>query len=57
MAKIYWKVRDTLVQWGIVSPPRFYMERHEPGTVRQRLCGRGTHRRTRRTSLCRLIGE
>jgi hypothetical protein len=53
--KIYWKVRDTLVTLGIVSPPRTALRRHAPGTVRQRLVGRGSSRRMRRLSLPALL--
>lgn len=53
--KLFWKVRDTLVAWGIVSRPRFYMQRRGVGGVRSRLTGRGTSRRLRRTSLRRLL--
>jgi hypothetical protein len=49
------KVRDTLVEWGFVSRPRFYMRRHPAGAVRNRLIGRGVARRFRRTSLQRLL--
>jgi hypothetical protein len=55
MTAIYWKVRDALVAWGVVSRPRFYMQRHPVGTVRARLRGRGTSRRTRRLSLPQLL--
>ncbi|HEU4752392.1 MAG TPA: hypothetical protein VFU47_04715 [Armatimonadota bacterium] len=53
--KIYWKVRDALVEWGLVSRPRFYLQRHAAGAVRSQLMGRGTSRRFRRTSLPRLL--
>ena len=53
--KILWKVRDALVEWGLVSRPRFYLRRHPAGTVRAQLMGRGSARRFRRTSLARLL--
>jgi hypothetical protein len=53
---LYWKVRDRLVEWGLLARPRFYMKRHAPGAVRSRLTGRGTRLRFRRVSLQRLLG-
>jgi len=53
--KLYFKVRDTLVSWGVVSRPRFYLERRATGSVRESLQGRGSRRRLRRTSLQRLL--
>jgi hypothetical protein len=49
--KIYFKVRDLLVAWGVVEGPRFYMQRHAAGSVRGRLTGRGTRKRIRRLAL------
>jgi len=54
--KLYWKVRDALVSWGVVDRPRFYMRRKPVGSVRASLQGRGTRRRFRRVSLQRLLG-
>jgi hypothetical protein len=53
--KILRKVRDTLVEWGIVDRPRFSMRRRPAGAVRSRLMGRGNPNRFRRTSLQRLL--
>ncbi len=55
--KIYWKVRDTLVAWGMVSRPRFYMERQAVGHNRGRLARQPRVRRIRRTSLARLFRD
>lgn len=55
--KLYWKVRDALVAMGMVSRPRFYMQRCPVGEVRDRLAHRGTSRRLRRTSLKRLLSS
>lgn len=54
--RLYWKVRDRLVEWGFLAGPRFYMQRHPAGTVRSRLIGRGSSKRLRRVSLQRLLG-
>jgi hypothetical protein len=53
--KIFWKVRDALVEMGVVSRPRFYMRRCTVGENRERLAHRGSSRRIRRTSLKRLL--
>lgn len=52
---LYWKVRDTLVGWGVLERPRFYMERQDVGAVRRSLQGRGSRQRIRRVSLQRLL--
>ena len=52
---IYRKLRDTLVDWGWVARPRFYLRRQRVGAVRASLMGRGSSRRMRRTSLQRLL--
>lgn len=53
--RIILKVRDRLVEWGLMTPPRFYLSRHPVGAVRTRLQGRGSARRFRHTSLQRLL--
>ena len=53
--KLYWKVRDTLIVLGVIPSPCLCLQRHEPGTVRSRLVGRGTRKRTRRLSLPELL--
>ena len=55
--KIYWKVRDSLVALGVVSPPRFYMRRVSVGSARRRLEGSAPRRRLRRISLSRLLSS
>ena len=55
--KLYWKVHDVLVAWGLVDRPRFYMRRRAVGEVRAQLMGRGSRRRVRRVSLQRLLGS
>ena len=49
------KVREALVNLGVVDPPRFYMRRRPIGYTRHRGQGRGVARRIRRTSLSRLL--
>lgn len=55
LQKVYWKVRDLLVAWGVVAPPRFYLRRHPAGTVRNRLCRSAARHRSRRRSLAQLL--
>ena len=55
--KLYWTVRDVLVNWGLIDRPRFYMQRHEAGSIRDRLATRGSCRRIRRLSLRRLLNS
>lgn len=55
--KLYWSVRDVLVNWGLVDRPRFYMQRQEVGSIRERLSTRGSRRRIRRLSLRRLLNS
>jgi hypothetical protein len=55
--QLFYKFRDTLVSWGVVSRPRFYMRRQPAGAVRARMQGRGRRRWMRRISLCRLLGK
>ncbi len=51
------KMREHLVSWGLVAKPRFYLNRHAAGAVRNRLTGRGSSRRMRRLSLRRLLEQ
>lgn len=53
--RLFWRVRDALVAWGWVAPPRFYMNRHPAGAVRGRLRSRGAAGRIRRLPLTRLL--
>jgi hypothetical protein len=53
--KLYWKVRDQLVEWGVITRPRCYMRRQPAGMVRRRLTARGTPKRFRHVSLARLL--
>lgn len=53
--KLYWKVRDQLVDWGVIEAPRFYMQRQRVGANRQRMLNRGACPRMRRLSLPQLL--
>lgn len=53
--KLYWTVREKLIDWGMVTRPSFHLRRHRVGTTRARLTGRGTCRRMRHVSLQRLL--
>jgi hypothetical protein len=52
---IYWKVRDTLVNWGVLSRPRFTLRRQPVGAVRAALSAGSGRRRFRRVPLARLL--
>jgi hypothetical protein len=53
--QIYFKLRDVLVDLGVVSRPKFHLRRHAPGAVRGRLAHRRPRRWMRRLSLCQLL--
>lgn len=54
--RIFFAVRDRLVELGLVSRPRFYMQRRPVGSARRRLVGCGRRPRMRRLPLKRLLG-
>jgi hypothetical protein len=56
VSNLYFRVRDKLVDWGLISRPRFYMQRHAAGATRNRLALRGA-RRFRRRAPARLLVE
>ena len=54
-AKVQFKLRDVLVNLGVVSRPKFHLRRHAAGAVRSRLAQRRPRRWMRRLSLCQLL--
>jgi hypothetical protein len=55
MHRLYWKSRDLLVAWGLLTMPQFRMRRHHAGVTRSPRMEIGTRRRIRHVSLRRLL--
>lgn len=55
--KLKWAARETLIRWGMLPEPKRTLRRRAPGTVRERLQGRGAYQWSRQITLAGILRD